>query len=147
MSHTYTKIWLHAVFSTKYRTPLLNSSIENLVYKHLREQLIEISCPVRIINGMPDHVHLLFLQNPKISVMDILKQIKGNTSNWINHDNLIPGKFSWQTGYAAFSVSESQIERVYQYIKNQKVHHKRKTFSQEYDEFIAAHGLLKEIEK
>ena len=110
----------------------------------MREQLIEIGCPVRIINGMPDHVHLLFLQNPKMAVADIVKQVKGNTSHWINEQDLIPERFAWQTGYAAYSVSESQLERVFQYINHQKEHHKRKTFAMEYDEFIALHRLQKE---
>jgi len=110
----------------------------------MREQLIETGCPVRIINGMPDHVHLLFLQNPKMAVTDITKQVKGNTSHWINEQNLISEKFAWQTGYAAYSVSESQLEKVFQYIKHQKEHHKTKTFTSEYDEFIALHGLQKE---
>jgi len=103
-------------------------------------------CPVRIINGMADHVHLLFLQNPKMAVTDIIKQVKGNTSYWVNDQNLIRGKFSWQTGFAAFSVSESQLERVFQYITHQKEHHSKKTFMTEYDEFIAAHGMVKEKE-
>jgi len=110
----------------------------------MREQLIENGCPVRIINGMPDHIHLLFLQNPKIAIADTIKQVKGNTSHWINEKDLIQDKFAWQNGYAAYSVSESQLERVFRYIRNQKEHHQKKTFIQEYDEFIFAHGLIKE---
>lgn len=132
------------VFATKERIPLITFAIETKIYDHMREQLIEIGCPVRIINGMPDHVHLLFLQNPKMAVADIVKQVKGNTSHWINEQDLIPERFAWQTGYAAYSVSESQLERVFQYINHQKEHHKRKTFAMEYDEFIALHRLQKE---
>jgi REP element-mobilizing transposase RayT len=112
----------------------------------MREQLIESGCLVRIINGMPDHVHLLFLQNPKTAVTDIIKQVKGNTSHWVNGQNLMHDKFAWQTGYAAYSVSESQVEKVFQYIKNQKEHHSKKTFLQEYEEFMELHGLQKENE-
>ena len=144
MSHSYNKIWLHVVFATKERIPLITFAIETKIYDHMCEQLIEIGCPVRIINGMPDHVHLLFLQNPKMAVADIVKQVKGNTSHWINEQDLIPERFAWQTGYAAYSVSESQLERVFQYINHQKEHHKRKTFAMEYDEFIALHRLQKE---
>lgn len=142
MSHSYTKIWLHVIFSTKERVPLIKPTVEKQIYKYMREQLIECGSPVRIINGMPDHIHLLFLQNPKMPVTDIVKQVKGSTSHWINEQNLITDKFAWQTGYAAYSVSESQLERVYKYIANQKEHHSRKTFKQEYDEFILAHGLI-----
>jgi putative transposase len=144
MSHSYNKIWIHAVYATKLRTPLIHQAVEDKIYNHKREQLIEAGCPVRIINGMPDHVHLLFLQNPKIAITDILKQVKGNTSHWVNEQNLIEEKFSWQTGYAAYSVSESQLENVYQYILHQKHHHNKMTFAQEYRRFISLHGLKPE---
>ena len=144
MSHSYNKIWIHAVFATKERSPLIKPVVESKIHTNMREQLIEMGCPVRIINGMEEHVHLLFLQNPKMAITDIIKQIKGNTSHWINEQNLIPEKFAWQTGYAAYSVSESQLDRVYQYIRNQKEHHRKKIFADEYDEFIVAHGLTKE---
>ncbi|MES2680356.1 MAG: IS200/IS605 family transposase [Bacteroidota bacterium] len=146
MPHSYNKIWLHVVFATKYRLPLIEPAIENQVHRHMRSQLMGCGCPVRIINGTADHVHLLFLQNPKMAVTDIIKQVKGNTSYWVNDQNLIRGKFSWQIGFGAFSVSESQLERVFQYIRHQKEHHAKKTFMTEYDEFIAAHGLVKENE-
>ena len=144
MSHSYNKIWIHAVFATKDRFPLIKPAVEKQIHEHMREQLIEGGCPVRIINGMPDHVHLLFLQNPKMAITEVIKNVKGNTSHWVNEQDLIPDKFAWQTGYAAYSVSESQLEKVYQYIKNQKEHHQKKTFIQEYDEFILAHGLKQE---
>ncbi|WP_317898774.1 IS200/IS605 family transposase [Aurantibacillus circumpalustris] len=146
MPQSYYKIWLHVVFSTKCRLPLIEPRVERQIHDHMREQLIELGCPVRIINGMSDHVHLLFLHNPRMTIADVVKQVKGNTSHWINKNDLTQFKFSWQDGYGAFSVSESQLERVFQYIRNQKQHHAKKLFSQEYDEFIAAHGLVKEKE-
>jgi REP element-mobilizing transposase RayT len=76
--------------------------------------------PVRIINGMPDHVHCLLLLNPNKAVTEIIKQVKGSCSHEINKQNIIKEKFAWQTGYAAYSVSESVLEKVFQYIKNQK---------------------------
>lgn len=141
MSHSYNKIWIHAVYATKDRAPLINPSIENEFYDYQRQQLIEMECPVRIMNGMPEHVHVLFLQNPKMAIADIMKQVKGSSSHWMNGENLISEKFAWQTGYAAFSVSESQLEKVSQYILNQKEHHRKKTFAEEYEEFILLHGL------
>lgn len=144
MSHSYNRIWLHVVFSTKERQALLSAAIEEQVHHYMRSQLIELGCPVRIINGMPDHIHLLFLQNPKLSVSDIVKQVKGSSSHWINSQDLIPEKFAWQTGYAAYSVSDSLLDRVFQYIRGQKEHHSKRTFMQEYDEFISEHGLSRE---
>jgi putative transposase len=98
----------------------------------LREQ----GCPVRVINGMPDHVHCLFLLSPQKSIAEVIKQIKGSCSHYVNQNNLIADKFAWQTGYAAYSVSESVVDKVFQYIENQKQHHIKKTFQKEYDEFI-----------
>ncbi|MEO7977047.1 transposase [Flavobacterium sp.] len=111
------------------------------MHNYIREELIELGCPVRIINGMPDHIHALFLLNPKKSMADVIKQIKGSSSHSINGENLILEKFAWQTGYAAYSVSESQLEIVYNYIKNQKQHHLKKTGQNEFYEFIKLHGL------
>jgi putative transposase len=142
MPHSFNKIRIHAVWSTKERQPLISRAAEIKIHNFLREELIELVCPVRIINGMPDHIHSLFLLNLQKSVAEVIKYVKGITSHSINDQNLISKKFSWQTGYAAYSVSESQLERVFQYIKNQKQHHNKKTFLQEYDELLAWHGLF-----
>jgi REP element-mobilizing transposase RayT len=115
--------------------------VENKIHGHISEQLIEQECRVKIVNGMPDHIHSLFLLNPKKSIADVIKQIKGSSSHFVNQDNIILEKFAWQTGYAAYSVSESAVERVFQYIKNQKQQHLKKTSQQEYDEFIRLYGL------
>jgi REP element-mobilizing transposase RayT len=90
---------------------------------------------------MPDHIHALFLLSPQKSIADVIKQIKGSSSHYINANNLIDHKFAWQTGYAAYSVSESAVDKVFQYIKNQKEHHQQNTFQQEYEAFIELHGL------
>ena len=141
MSHSFNKIWIHAIWATKERLPLLHQNSEQKVYSFIAEQLRELGCPVRIINGMPDHIHCLFLLNPQKSVADVIKQIKGSSSHYINENNIIPDKFSWQTGYAAYSVSESVVEKVFKYIKNQKEHHQKKTYQQEYEEFLKLYGL------
>ena len=141
MSHSFNKIWIHAIWATKERLPLLHQNSEQKVYQFIAEQLRELGCPVRIINGMPDHIHCLFLLNPQKSIADVIKQIKGSSSHYINENNIIPDKFSWQTGYAAYSVSESVVEKVFQYIKSQKEHHQKKTYQQEYEEFLKLYGL------
>jgi putative transposase len=136
MSHSLHKIWIHAIWATKERQPLISFKFEKSIYDNMYKEFVESGCTVRIINGMPDHVHCLFLLNPQKSIADIIKQVKGGTSHWINGNDMISDKFSWQTGYAAYSVSESQLEKVYQYIKNQKAHHLKLSFEQEYDEFV-----------
>ena len=119
----------------------MHQKIEQKVYKFISEQLRELGCPVRIVNGMPDHIHCLFLLNRQKSIAEVIKQIKGSSSHFINHNNLIAEKFSWQTGYAAYSVSESVVNKVFQYIDNQKRHHQKKTYGQEHDEFLTLYGL------
>jgi len=141
MPHSYNKIWIHAIWSTKNRSPLIHPTVEIKIHQFITEQLREQGCPVRIINGMPDHIHCLFLLSPQKSIMEVIKQIKGSSSHFINKNNLISEKFAWQTGYASYSVSESAVDNVYHYIKNQKQHHGKKTFQHEYDEFLKLYGL------
>jgi REP element-mobilizing transposase RayT len=143
MSHSFTKLWIHAIWATKNRQELIDYSNEKKLYDYIREELIALGCPVRIINGMPDHVHVLFLQNPQKSISDLIKQIKGSSSHFVNRGELILEKFAWQTGFAAFSVSESQLDVVCNYIKNQKQHHLKKNGQDEFDEFVKLHGLKK----
>ncbi len=141
MPHSFNKIWIHAIWATKFRAELIDFSIEKQVYDFIYQELVELGCPVRIINGMPDHIHALFLLNPNKSVADVIKQIKGSSSHSINGGDFMVEKFSWQTGFAAFSVSESQVEKVYNYIKNQKTHHLNQTSQEELDEYIKLFGL------
>ena len=141
MPHSFNKIWIHAIWATKFRAELIDFSIEKQVYDFIYQELVELGCPVRIINGMPDHIHALFLLNPNTSVADVIKQIKGSSSHSINGGDFMVEKFSWQTGFAAFSVSESQVEKVYNYIKNQKTHHLNQTSQEELDEYIKLFGL------
>ncbi|GAB6278438.1 MAG: hypothetical protein STSR0006_04350 [Lentimicrobium sp.] len=120
---------------------MIHQNVEQTIYQFISEQLRELGCPVRIIHGMPDHIHCLFLLSPQKSIAEVIKQIKGSSSHFINQNNLITEKFAWQTGYAAYSVSESIVEKVFEYIKNQKSHHQKKTFQKEYDEFIKLYGI------
>lgn len=141
MPHSFNKIWIHAIWATKERAPLINQTFETEIYQFIYEQLRELGCTVRIINGMPDHIHCLFMLNPQKSIADVIKQIKGSSSHHVNQNNLTIDKFAWQTGYAAYSVSESVVEKVYHYINNQKQHHQKKTFQQEYEDFLKLYGL------
>jgi putative transposase len=141
MSHSYNKIWIHGVWTAKYRLPLIGHSIESKVYNFISHQLQEMGCKVKIINGMPDHIHCLFLLNSQRSIAEVMKQVKGSSAHFINENNLIDDKFAWQTGFAAFSVSESIVDRVYNYIKNQKQHHLKKSSQEEYEEYLRLFGL------
>ena len=136
MSHSFYKIWIHAVWATKDRTPMIDPSIENKLFNFIQKELNAMSSPPEIINGMQEHIHVLFRLNPRKSLEDVIKQIKGSSSYFINDTDLIQQKFSWQTGYAAYSVSDSHKDKVFRYIQNQKQHHEKKTFAAEYDEFL-----------
>lgn len=141
MPRSYNQIWIHAIWSTKFRKPLIDPSFEAQVHQFLSEQLRALGCPVRIVNGMPDHVHCLFLLSPERTIADVIKQIKGSSSYFINQQKLTPVRFSWQGGYAAFSVSSSGLDFVYRYIKAQKDHHRKVNAEEEYEEFIRLHQM------
>lgn len=131
MSHSLTKNWVHIIFSTKERLPLLTEEVEERVYEIIRADIIEMKCHLDCINGMADHIHLLLLLHPTQALAMVVKQIKGSSSHTINQNDWLNEKFSWQTGYSAFSVSESQVNRVRKYIQNQKIHHLERTFGME----------------
>lgn len=141
MPHSYSKIWIHTIWSTHERLPLISSKIESELFQFISQQLIEQGCPVRIVNGSTDHVHCLFLLNLQKSVSELVKQVKGSSSHFINQSNLIAEKFAWQMGYSAFSVSESGVEKVFEYIKKQKEHHRKVTFQQEYENFLRVYNI------
>lgn len=141
MPHSFNKIWIHAIWSIKNRAPLLTVKVEEKIYQIMRDQFAEMGCTVLIINGAADHVHFLFVLNPQKSVAEVIKHVKGVSSHHINYHNLIPQKFAWQTGYAAYSVSQSVVENVFQYIHQQKEHHRKKSFGEEYNAFLRVHGF------
>jgi len=135
MSHSLYKIWLHIVFSTHRREPMITPKLEPFIFRHIRHMLIESGCYPLAINGMPDHIHLLIQMNPNKSIAEIVKQVKGTSSHTINRSKIIKDQFAWQTGYGVFSVSESQLEKVRIYIFNQKKHHTKISFSDEIEKF------------
>lgn len=141
MSHSFSKIWIHAVWSTKQRQPFIDSEIEQRVHKLIVDEFRQLDCAVIMINGMPDHVHCLFLMNPNHSLASVLKHVKGGSSHIINQSNWMSEKFSWQVGYSAFSVSESMRQTVYRYIKNQKYHHASQSSVKESSILLRLHGF------
>lgn len=136
MSHSFTKIWIHLIFGTKERLPLINSGYESKLYVQLKNILeVDFNCRIKALNGTADHIHILFLQNQNHSISEIAKNVKGNSSHWINQNGFLKTKFAWQTGYGAFSVSESMVDNVKRYIDNQKEHHRKLSFAEEYKKF------------
>ncbi len=137
MPHSYTKVWIHVVLGTKFRRPYFQPEIEKKVYAFLKEQFKKMDCSVNIINGTEDHVHVLFRLSRNHSISHIIKTVKGTSSNWINKENLTDKKFEWQIGYAAFGVDYENLDRVFFYIRNQKLHHKKQDFPEEYSKLLS----------
>ena len=131
MSRSLSKIWLHVVFATKNRAPFIRQEKEEIVYQLISEQLVKMECEVVAINGMPDHVHLVFAANYKLSPMDIVKQVKGATSYYINKSGIFSQKFDWQDAFRVFSISPSLVGKAKTYVDNQKRHHTKRTHQQE----------------
>ena len=141
MAHSKVKIRIHGILGVKNRQKLIKSSIEKEIHQLIFKQLTDYNCYVEKINGTEDHVHILFLLNPQKTLSEIFKYIKGSVSHSINQQNLTEEKFSWQVGYGAFSVSESGLLKIKNYIINQKEHHKKISFQEEYDRFIKLYNL------
>lgn len=136
MPNTYTQIHIHFVFAVKYRDCLINHSIKDEVYKYITGIIKNNNHKLICNNGMPDHVHILIGFEPTQSISDFMRILKANSSKWINENTLTKTKFEWQSGYGAFSYSKSQLKNVISYIENQEVHHKKKTFREEYISFL-----------
>jgi putative transposase len=136
MAGTFSQIYIQIVFSVKGRELILHSSFRNIVFKYIAGIIKEKQQKPIIINGTSDHVHVFVGIKPSMRISDLTRDIKNNSSKFINENNLMKGKFCWQEGYGAFSYSHSQIDSVYKYIQNQGEHHKTKPFREEYLELL-----------
>ena len=132
MANTYTQIHIHVVFAVQNRASLISESWEMELHKYMSGIIQHNNHKVLAINGTNDHIHILFGFRPTQSLSDLMQDVKGCSSKWINQRRLCPGRFSWQEGYGGFSYSKSQLPKVARYIENQKQHHQKRTFCQEY---------------
>ena len=138
----FIKVWIHFVWSTKNREPFLRTKeLRQQVFQHMLANAREKGIHTDFINGYTDHVHCLVSLGNDQTLSKIMQLIKGESSFWINKQQLCEGKFEWQDEYFAVSVSESQVDKVREYIKKQETHHQQHTFQQEYDAFIANYHL------
>lgn len=138
MANTYTQIHVQFVFAVKYRNGLIQSSFKAELYQYISGILKPHNHKLLAINGMPDHIHIFIGMRPTQSISDLMQDIKGNSSKWINEKNFLKAKFEWQEGYGAFSYSKSRVNNVIDYIKNQEEHHKKESFIEEYLRFLKA---------
>ncbi|MFV7235783.1 IS200/IS605 family transposase [uncultured Flavobacterium sp.] len=141
---SFIKVYIHFVWSTKNRAPFLTTpEIRKTVWNHIRKNAKEKGIHIDFINGYKDHCHCLISLGVDQTIQKVMQLIKGESSFWINKQNLILDKFEWQDEYFAVSIGESVLDRVRNYIKNQEQHHSKKTFQEEYDEFIIKYGFHK----
>jgi putative transposase len=141
---SFIKVYIHFVWSTKDWIPYLDSpELRKEVWNHIRENAKEKNIFIDFVNGFSNHCHCLVSLGGDQTLQKIMQLIKGESSHWINKQGLTKGKFEWQDEFFAVSVSESMVEKVRNYIKNQENHHKRQTSQEEYDEFILKYGFQK----
>ena len=141
MANTYTQLYFHIVFAVKGRNNLIAVRWKDELNKYITGIISNKNQKLMIINGMPNHVHLLIGTKPTCNLSDLVRDIKANSSKWINEKQFVNGKFEWQTGFGAFTVSQSAVNDVLDYIKNQEKHHQFKTFKEEYTGFLKAYKI------
>ncbi len=137
----YTKIWIHLVWATKDRLPLLTDPIRQRIFSHIKSNAANKGICLDTIGGYTDHVHALIQLRGDQSVANIAQLLKGESSHWVNQQNMTANHFEWQIDYAAFSVSDSEVAEVRYYIHNQEKHHRIKTLAEEYQRFVELYGL------
>jgi putative transposase len=140
MADTYSQIYVHLVFSVKGRQSLIQEAWKDRLYKYICGIASGKGQKVFAIGGVADHIHLLVSMKPSISVSELVRDLKSNSSKWLNEQGLFKGKFEWQNGFGAFTCGHTQLNSIIAYVNNQEIHHKKETFKEEYLK------LLKEFE-
>jgi REP element-mobilizing transposase RayT len=141
MSHTFTDILIHSLFSTRDREPILDTTLRSELFSYMGGILKHLGCQPLLINGPSDHVHLLFVLPPRLPRADVIEKVKANASKWVHEWYTEKRDFAWQQGYTAFSVSPSNRQRVLDYIVRQEEHHRRRTFQEEVLAFLKKAGI------
>src|SRR6266480_4515873 len=132
MANTYSQIYIQTVFAVDGRLSLIRSEFKEELYKYITGIVRNNKQKLIAINGMSDHVHILIGLKPSMALADLVREIKSDSSSFINKNKWVRGKFSWQEGYGAFSYGHSQLDTIVRYIQNQEKHHKRSSFKNEY---------------
>ncbi len=141
MGQSLVKNYVHLIFSTKHRAPLILPPVELELHSYLGGICNHLDCQVLKVGGYTDHVHILCMLSKKIALMKLLEELKSHSSKWIKTKGVKYGNFYWQAGYGAFSVNPSEIDRVIAYIANQHEHHRKKTFQEEYRAFLTKYNV------
>jgi putative transposase len=136
MANTYTQIHIQIVFAVQNRESVIQNSWKDELYKYITGIVQNNKHKILAINGMPDHIHILIGYRPAQSLSDLMQDVKGSSSKWINEKKFVQGRFSWQEGYGAFSYAKRDLPKIIGYIQNQYEHHIGKTFLEEYKELL-----------
>lgn len=141
MAGTFTRLLYHVVFSTKSRAPFIDPRLRTDLYPYIEGIIRRQKGWLLSLGGMPDHVHILLRLKPDVAIADLVRHVKGGSSKWIHDQQGLCPDFAWQTGYAAFSVSESKEGTVRSYIEKQEIHHRKKTFQEELVSLLQKHRI------
>lgn len=141
MAHTFAHIVIHALFSTKQRLPVLDAELRSKIFRYMGGIIGNLHGQPLVINGATGHVHILFVQPPALGLAEVMEKVKANSSRWAHEKWPQQPRFAWQTGYTAFSVSESQVQTVKAYIRNQEQHHRKRTFQEELVGLLKRHRI------
>jgi putative transposase len=141
MADTLTNLLFHIAFSTKDREPLIRPAFRDELQKYIAGIVRNEGGVLLGVGGMPDHLHLVTKFKSDRSVAEIVRLIKANSSKWVNEEHGAAGRFAWQIGYGAFTVSRSQLDALLNYVANQESHHRVRSFQDEYREFLIKHGV------
>jgi len=141
MPQSLAKVYIHAIFSSKNREPLLHDEWRDELFNVLGGTANNLDCQSLIVGGIADHVHMLFQLGRTITIADAVGKIKSTSSNWINQSRGLTTEFHWQAGYAAISVSQSNVEAVREYIRRQPEHHARQSFQDELREWLRRYEI------
>jgi putative transposase len=136
MADTYSQIIIQLVFAVEERQSLIAPGRQEEVNKYITGIVRKQECKMIAINGIPDHIHVLIGLDPSLAISDLVRDIKSDSSEWINKKRWVKGKFRWQAGYGAFSYSRSQLDRVAKYVINQPAHHSKRSFKDEYMQLL-----------
>ena len=138
MANTFTQLYIQYIFAVKFRAASIQASWKESLHKYITGIFQKNKHKMLQINSMPDHIHILIGLHPEQSISSIIQNVKTESSKWINDQQFTSSKFAWQQGYGAFSYSRSHLPRVIRYIQQQELHHRKRTFLNEYKSFLKA---------
>ncbi|MBX3292295.1 MAG: IS200/IS605 family transposase [Acidobacteria bacterium] len=136
MANTYTQIYIHVVFAVQERACVIKKEWREELFKYIAGILRNQGIKLLAIGGVEDHIHILLALIPKVALSELIRDVKANSSKFINEKGFVRGKFYWQEGFGAFSYSRSQIDKVAQYVLNQEQHHNNRSFKEEYTQLL-----------